>query len=134
MARTIGSIVAGIIAAFVLVLAVEMIGLSLFTQPAEMDPTNPESVRQHLSEIPTGSFLTVLVAWTLAAFAGPVVTRRLRGDVPRWPALTAAAIFAAGCAYNLAVIPMPIWMLPSAVVLVIVASWFGLTARVLRRS
>jgi hypothetical protein len=134
VARIIGGVVVGIVTAFVVVLAVEMIGLRVFPQPPGMDPTNPESVRQHLSEIATGSFATVLLAWSLAAFAGPVVTRRITGEFPRWPALTVATLFAAVCAYNLAVVPMPAWMLPSAVVLLLTASWFGLRANVWTRA
>jgi hypothetical protein len=117
---------AGIGIAFVVVLAVEMIGIRLFPQPAGMNPLDAESVRQHLSEISTGSFVTVLIAWTLAAFLGPVVTRRIAGETTRWPALTVAALFAAICAYNLATVPMPSWMLPAAVVLVVMASLLGL--------
>jgi hypothetical protein len=133
LARTIRGIAAGIGIAFVVVLAVEVIGLRLFPQPAGMDPLDPESVREHLPEISAGSFATVLVAWTLAAFAGPVVTRRIAGEVPVWPALTVAAVFAALCAYNLATVPMPAWMLPASVVLVLVASWFGLRTKVWAR-
>ncbi len=133
MARTIGGVVAGFVTAFVVVLAVEMIGLQVFPQPAGMDPTNPESVRQHLSEISAGSFLTVLAAWTLAAFVGPVVTRRIAGEAPRWPALTVAALFAALCLYNLIMIPSPAWFGPAAVFVVGFASMRGLRSKVWAR-
>ena len=124
---------AGIGTAFVVVLAVEMIGIRIFPQPAAMNPLDAASVRQHLSEISIGSFVAVLVAWTLAAFLGPVVARRIAGETPRWPALTVAALFAAMCAYNLATVPMPAWMLPAAVVLVVLASWLGLRGPALAR-
>jgi len=133
VARAIGAVLAGIVIAFVVVFAVEMVGIQIFPQPASMDPMNPESVRQHLPEILTGSFVMVLVAWTLAAFAGPVVARRIAGELSRWPAYTVAALFAAACAYNLAVVPMPAWMLPAAVVLVLAATWFGLRSKVWAR-
>jgi hypothetical protein len=134
MARAIGGVVAGIVIAFVVVLAIEMIGIQIFPQPAGMNPLDAESVRLHLSEISTGSFVAVLVAWTAAAFLGPVVARRITGDGPRWPALTVAALFTAICAYNLATVPMPVWMLPAAVVLVVLASWLGLRRQVLVRT
>jgi len=130
VARAIGGVLAGIVIAFVVVLAIEMIGIQIFPQPPGMNPLDSESVRLHLSEISTGSFLAVLVAWTVAAFVGPVVTRRIAGATPRWPALTVAALFAALCAYKLATVPMPPWMLPAAVVLVVLASWLGLRSQV----
>lgn len=133
VARAIGGVVAGFVIAFVVVLAVEMVGLRVFPQPIGMDPTNPESVREHLSEIPTGSFVTVLVAWTLAAFTGPVVTRRIAGETPQWPGLTVAALFAALCLYNLVVIPGPAWFGPAAVFVVGFASMRGLRSKLWAR-
>jgi len=115
----------------VVVLAVEMAGLQIFPQPAGMDPLNPESVREHMAEIHPGSFVTVLVAWTLAAFTGPVVARRIAGGEARWPALTVVGLFVALCAYNLVVVPSPSWMIAGAIVGVGAASTFGLRSHVL---
>lgn len=130
VARAMRGIMAGLGTGFVVVLAVEMVGIRIFPQPAAMNPLDAESVRQHLSEISAGSFMAVLVAWTLAAFLGPVMARRIAGETPRWPALTVVAVFAALCAYNLATVPMPTWMLPAAIVLVALASWLGLRSPV----
>ena len=133
VARAIRGIMAGIGTAFVVVLAIEMVGVRIFPQPATMDPLDAESVRQHLSEISAGSFVAVLVAWTIAAFVGPLVARKIAGERPRWPALTVAAFFAVLCAYNLYTVPMPTWMLPAAIVLIVLASWLGLRRPVLAR-
>ena len=131
MARAIGGVVAGIVTAFVVVLAVETIGLQIFPQPAGMDPLNPESVRQYMGEIPTGSFVTVLVAWTLGAFAGPVVAKRVAGKNSRFPGVTVVALFVAMIVYNLLAVPGPSWMIPGAIVGVGAASMFGLRSQVL---
>ena len=118
MARTVGGILAGIVVAYSLVLAVELVGMQIFPQPPDMNPIDPESVRQHLGEISAGSFVTVLVAWGLAAMCGPMVTRKIAGEQPKWPALTVVLLFAALCAYNLVAIPTPVWMIPAAVIVV----------------
>jgi hypothetical protein len=129
--RAIGGIIAGFIVVNVVVLAVEMVGMQIFPQPAGMDPLNADSIRQHMADIHIGSFAMVLVAWTLAAFLGPLVTRRIAGDSPRWPAITVVALFSAACAYNLVRIPTPSWMIPAAVVLVGAASMLGMRRRAL---
>lgn len=131
LARAIGSVVAGIVTAFAVVLAVETIGLQIFPQPAGMDPLNPESVRQYMAEIPTGSFVVVLVAWTLGAFTGPVVAKRIAGEHARGPAITVVALFVAMIVYNLLAVPGPAWMIPGAVVGVGAASMFGLRSHLL---
>jgi len=91
-------------------------------------------VRQHMAEIPSGSFVTVLVAWALGAFAGPWITRRIAGRSPGWPAWTVVGLFAAMCAYNLVVVPGPTWMIAGAVVGVGAASLLGLRVGVAQRS
>lgn len=134
MARRLGGVVAGFAVAFVVVLAVEILGMQVFPQPAAMDPTNADSVRQFLDQIHPGSFVFVLVAWTLAAFFGPVVARRVAGERPKWPAVAVAVLFGAACAYNLVTVPSPSWMIPAAVVLVGAASMLGLRSNVLSRA
>jgi predicted MFS family arabinose efflux permease len=122
MGRTVGGILAGLVVAYSLILAVELVGMQLFPQPPDMNPIDPESVRQHLGEISVGSFVTVLVAWGLAAMCGPMVTRKIAGEHPKWPALTVVVLFAALVAYNLVAIPTPAWMIPSAVIVVATSS------------
>ena len=129
MVRALISVLAGIVAAFVVVLGVEMIGLQVFPQPSGMDPMNPESVREHLSEIHAGSFVTVMLAWSLAAFTGPVVARRIAGAAPSWPPLVVIGLFALLCAYNLITVPTPGWMIPAAVLAVGTASMLGFRTR-----
>jgi hypothetical protein len=124
-----GGVLAGIVMAFVVVLAVEMIGIQIFPQPAGMDPRDLESVREHLSEIHMGSFAVVIVAWSLAAFTGPVVARRITGATPGWPPLVVIGLFATLCAYNLIAVPTPRWMIPAAVISVGAASLLGFRSR-----
>jgi hypothetical protein len=123
--RSLAGTFAGVVTAFVLVLAIESAGLPLFPPPAGMDPLDTESIRQHLSEIHPGSFVMVLVAWTAAAIAGPWVARRVAGDAPAWPSLSVALLFLALCVYNLVVVPSPLWMKVAAIVLVPIATWLG---------
>jgi hypothetical protein len=85
MGRTVGGILAGLVVAYSLILAVELVGMQIFPQPPDMNPIDPESVRQHLGEISVGSFVTVLVAWGLAAMCGPMVTRRSRANTRSGP-------------------------------------------------
>lgn len=126
MGRAVGGLFAGLAAAAVLVLAIETAGLPLFPPPAGMDPLDPASIREHLAEIHPASFVLVLVAWSAGAFAGPWVARRIAGNAPAWPALVVVLLFLAMCAYNLIVVPSPIWMTIGAIILVPLATWLGL--------
>lgn len=130
MARAVLAVVAGIATAFAAVLAIELLGLAIFPQPSGMNPTDPASVRTYFSEIHAGSFVTVVVAWSVAAFVGPIVARRIAGKPTlRWPPLVVIGLFALLCAYNLAVVPAPTWMLPAAIIAVGVSSMLGYRTR-----
>lgn len=125
MGRLVAGIVAGVVTAFVVVLAIETAGLPLFPQPAGMNPLDGESVRQHLSEIHPGSFVMVVLAWFAGAIAGPWVARKVAGDAPAWPSFTVALLFLILCVYNLVAVPTPLWMKLAAIVLVPIATWLG---------
>lgn len=132
MGRAIGGAVAGLVAAGALVLAIETAGLPLFPPPAGMDPLDPESIRQHLAEIHPVSFILVLIGWSAGAFTGPWVARRIAGNAAAWPSLVVVLLFLAMCAYNLVVVPTPVWMTVGAIILVPAATWFGLRAPLAR--
>ena len=125
MGRRILAIVTGIVAAFVIVVVIETAGFPLFPPPEGMDPRSAASVRQHLAEIHAGSFVMVLIAWTVGAIAGPWVARRISGDAPAWPSMLVALFFLALCVYNLVVIPTPLWMIIGAIILVPIGTWLG---------
>ena len=129
MSRAVLGTFAGIVMAFVVVLGIEMIGMQLFPPPAGMDALNPESVREHLSEIHVGSYVVVVLAWSMAAFVGPFVARLIAGSSANWPALVVIALFAAMCAYNLIIIPSPRWLIPVAIIAVGTASMLGFRTR-----
>lgn len=128
MGRAIGAIVAGLLVAFAVVFVVELVSAMIFPSPEGMDPTDLESVRQHMSQVRTGAFAMLLVAYAAAAFTGPMAARRIAGEA-RWAPLAVAVMFAAVCVLNFVRVSNPAWLVVGTIVLVPLASWMAMRPR-----
>lgn len=123
MLRPVLAIVAGVVVGGVLIWIVENTGLYLFPPPPDIDMTDPESLRTMMQRAPLGALLSVLVGWTLGAFAASWTAIRVsRLDVP-WPGWAAAGIMIALSIFNMVMIPHPFWFVAAALLFMSAAGW-----------
>lgn len=123
MLRLILSIVVGVVIAFLIVMAGDILSQSM-AGPAPTDMTDRAAMEAYMAGLPTAVFITMLATWTVAAFAAAAFAARFarRGA---WPGWVAAGLFLCATAANLFLIPHPAWMAIAGVVLVVAAGWFG---------
>ena len=126
MGRSLGAVLAGLLVAFAVVCVVELGSALAFPAPQGMDPMDLESVRQHMSEVSTGAFALLLVAYVSAAFCGPLVARRVSRSTGRGTALVVAILFAAVCVLNFVRVPNPLWLVVATAVFVPMSSWMAM--------
>lgn len=126
MLRLILSIVGGVIIAFVIVMAGDMLSQSLASSagPAPTDMNDRAAMEAWVAGLPTAAFIAMLATWTVAAFAAAFVAARF-GRRGAWPGWVAGGLFLCATAANLLMIPHPAWMAIAGVVLVVAAGWFG---------
>lgn len=126
MLRLILSIVAGVIIAFVIVMAGDMLSQSLASSsgPAPTDMNDRAAMDAYVAGLPTAVFAAMLATWTVAAFAAAAFAARF-GRRGTWPGWVAGGLFLCATAANLLMIPHPAWMAIAGVVLVVAAGWFG---------
>ena len=129
MLRVILSIVVGVLIAFVIVMAGDMLSQSMAGSagPAPTDMNDRAAMAAYVAGLPTGVFLVMLATWTVAAFAAAAFAARF-GRRGAWPGWVAAGLFLCATAANLIMIPHPAWMAIAGVVLVVAAGWFGAKA------
>ncbi len=129
MLRLILSIVVGVVIAFVIVMAGDILSQSMAASagPAPTEMTDRAAMEAYMAGLPTAVFITMLATWTVAAFAAAAFAARFarRGA---WPGWVAAGLFLCATAANLFLIPHPTWMAIAGVVLVVAAGWFGAKA------
>jgi len=125
MLRLVLAIVGGVVVAFVLVFATELLFHAISPAAGTVpDPSDREAMRTYVSAQPLSAKLAVLAGWTLAAFAGSAVAARFGGR-GRWPGWVVAGLFLAATASNFLMFPHPTWMVAAAVALIVAAGWLG---------
>lgn len=108
MARGVGAVLAGIVAALLALLAVTTIGGLVFPTSAELRWDDPTQIKAAFAALPLTLKLVIMVAWFAGGLAGAYVARWIAGA--RWAGWTVAGIVALYVALNVAVLPMPAWM------------------------
>lgn len=100
----------GLIAAFISLGLLELLGHKLFPVPFEIDISNPEGLREQIALIPKSSMISVVVAHGVGLLIGLLVARLIEKQsiIP----LAIIALFTLiGTIANLAMIPHPMWFM-----------------------
>lgn len=103
--RTLAGILAGMLVAFVLIIAVELFGSVVHPLPEGFGGTNEEMCR-HVEGYPPWVLAVVVPAWAVASFAGAWMARRL-GNL--WSFAIVGLLLLAGLVLNLSQLPYPLW-------------------------
>lgn len=126
--RSIAAVVAGFIAASIVMTIVEAInGRVLYPElgKAAEGMTDREAIRALLATAPVGAFLIVIVGWFLGGLAGGWVAARLAPKSALGHALVLGALLTlAGIANNL-MIPPPLWFWIASLVVLLPATYLG---------
>jgi len=102
------AIVLGLVMFFVVVLAGEFLGMSIYG--IKVDPNDPHSINDVIKTIPTRALVAVVLAWACGAFVGGWVAASL---APARKIAFGLAIGVVGLLItivNLVSLPHPVWM------------------------
>jgi sorbitol-specific phosphotransferase system component IIBC len=118
-------LLAGVIVAVIVVSLGDAVAGSIYSLPAGLDRSNPESVRHAVAGLPTAAFLLLLAGWVLAAAVGSYVAARLATQARAIHGLIVAVFVLVATVSNLAVIPHPTWLWPAVIILIPAAGWLA---------
>ena len=126
--RSIAAVVAGFIAASIVMLIIEMInGRVLYPELAKAAEgmTDRETIRELLATAPVCAFLVVIAGWILGGVAGGWLTARLAAQGTAGHGLVLGALLTlAGVANNL-MVPPPLWFWIASLVVLMPATAVG---------
>ena len=100
-------LLAGIIAAALVMMLVGYIGTSLYPLHVPADPSDRQALIEGVRSAPVGAQVSVLLAWFLGTFAGAAVAKKLSGAA--WPGWTIGGVLAALLAF-IFFVPLPLWL------------------------
>ena len=123
MIRSALVLLAGVIAAVLVVVLMDAVVGRIYPLPAGTDLDNPESMRQAIAALPAAAFLLLAIGWALAAGAGSYIAARLATHASAIHGLIVALFVLVATISNLARIPHPVWLWPAAIILIPVAGW-----------
>ena len=125
MLRNIAGFISGLIAGFIVVLAIEALNFVIIKPlPEGLDSSDPATMKAAIAKLPHVAFAMILLAWTAGAVVGPFTT----AFISRGPRLVLACVtgglFWLATLYNLLTIPGP-WYLWLGLLIVPVATLAG---------
>lgn len=103
------SLLAGIITAFAVTLAIELLNQVLYTMPPDFDPHNAESVQRMIDIMPLGAACVVLSAWFFGSLCGAFVAVRLGPGRRMWPAMVIGVLQLLGGVMMVTMYRHPLW-------------------------
>ena len=107
--RSLGAVIAGLVAAFVLIVAAEVFSSIYHTFPAGIDTSDMEACRAHVARYPTWVLAVCTAIWTPAPFTGAYLATRLAPSRHPAPGYIVGAILLALAIFNMSMLPYPIW-------------------------
>ncbi|RQO32379.1 hypothetical protein DBR32_01890 [Taibaiella sp. KBW10] len=109
MGRNIIAFLAGLIGASLVVSLFELLAVLVHPLPENFDRNNINAMIEHAKTAPLSAILIVLVAYTVGAYTGGLITTLISKTRPRTLSILIAVIYIAFTIFNLLKIPHPFW-------------------------
>ena len=109
MGKNIAAGAAGVIIAFALVWVVQTVGHTIYPPPADLNPADPEAIREYVATLPVGALLFVAAAWFAGAAVGTCAACAIGTARPMYLALVVGGLVFIAASTNLVMIPHPTW-------------------------
>jgi hypothetical protein len=123
MLRLILGPIAGVVAAVIIVMAIETAGHLLFPPPPGTNLADPEALAAIIDQLAAGALISVMLAWIAGAFGGGAVATMIARRA--WAAWIVGAIMLAGGLWSMIVIPHPLWMQAGLLPATLLPAWIA---------
>ena len=125
MGKRIVAVLLGIVAASVVIFALESVGHKVYAPPGGLDFKNPEAVRAFIASMPRGAFALVLLGYALGSLVGGVTATLISGRTSSRAAIAVGAVLTILGLINLVSVPHPMWFAVTSLLLYIPCAWLG---------
>ncbi|MBA3665206.1 MAG: hypothetical protein H0W61_13485 [Bacteroidetes bacterium] len=123
--KRIGAVLAGVLTAWLIVFIGDTVTHLFFPPPENIDFHDQEALKIFAESIPWQSFVIMMLFWLLAAFAGGFVSAKI--NKPSWKraSIVTGSILLAGTILNLILIPHPLWLIATSLILIVPSAYMG---------
>jgi hypothetical protein len=107
--RSVGAVIAGLIAAMFFIVGVEGMSSILHPFPPGVDPADLEACRAHAARYPAGVLLLVALGWCLGTFVSSWLATRVGPGKHLAHGIVVGSILLMLAVANMFMLPYPIW-------------------------
>lgn len=120
LTRSILAIMAGVMAAFIVIMVVQQLSAMLYPPHAGFNPQDPGAFAALIAAMPPGAFLMVLLSYLFGAVAGGYLAARLAPSRRTVHAGMISVALVTGSILNLTAAPHPPWFMAANLLIVAV--------------
>ncbi len=125
MKKNILSIVFGLLVSFVLILIGDIISQLIYHRPAGFDEKNTAAVKIYVENAPSIVFIILIISYALGSILGGLVSSVIAPHNKMTKSITVGGILMGLGAYNLFMIPHPLWTIVISFFVLIPCSYLG---------
>jgi hypothetical protein len=125
MLWSIAGVVSGIVAAFLIVLLLELLGHAIYPPPPGINLHDPEALKTIIDQLPLGAIVMVLVAWGVGSFVGAFDAAAIAGRARITHGMIVGGIVMSFAIVTMIVIPHPVWFMAASVFVVLIPALLG---------
>ncbi len=122
MGRAIVAVVAGVVTAFLVILAVEFVGHLVVPVPGAPSINDAARMRDYLATLPVSAYAFVLLAYFAGCLVGGRVAARVAPASGRTVAVVTGVLVFAATIANLMMIAHPTWFVVACIVVIAVST------------
>jgi hypothetical protein len=125
MKRNIFSTFLGVLSGIFIIFLMEIVSHIIYPLPAGIDIKDMEAIKAYTNAAPTIIFVLLIVSYSLGAIVGGLIAAAIALQNKISKAITVGGILMGLGAYNLFMIPHPVWTIIISIFLFIPCSYLG---------
>lgn len=125
MVKNILSVVAGLVAGFLIIYALEAVSKAMYPLPPffDLEKADRETAKFFIDMIPKGAFLIVLLAFALGSLSGGLLSSVISERIH--PPIIVGLTFMAASLARLYILPQPLWFIISSILIFLPFAFLG---------
>ncbi|MDF2438003.1 MAG: hypothetical protein K0Q95_2379 [Bacteroidota bacterium] len=119
------AVILGLVGSSFIIFALEVISHIIYPPPANLDINNLEQIKEFTGSAPKIVFILVILSYAIGSIVGGLIAAAVAPTNKITKAITVGGILMGLGAYNLFMIPHPIWTIVISIFLFIPCSYLG---------
>lgn len=124
--RSVMSVIAGLVVAFLVIIAAEVVSEIYHPWPEGVDKNDFEVCKAHVARYPTGVLAVCTAIWAFAPLTGAYVATRLGSGRHAAHGIVVGTILLALAGFNMAMLPYPLWFPVVNLITFPLGTWLGI--------